>query len=67
MTMEENKLKEEGAFQSCDPVRIDCRNCVWAFVYGLSPMSVSCGKFAKKPNAIYYRNVKCARKKPFSE
>ena len=66
--MEESKLKEEeGKLQSCDPARIDCRDCVWAFVYGLSPISSACGKFARKPTAIYFKNAKCSRKKEFKK
>lgn len=64
---EEKMIEDEGSLQSCDPTKIDCRDCVWAFVYGLRPISVSCGKFAKKPNAVYFKNAKCSRKKAFNE
>lgn len=65
--MDKEMIEEEGSLQSCDPMKMDCRDCVWAFVYGLSPISSSCGKFGKKPNAVYFKNAKCSKKQAFKK
>ena len=60
--------RDDGfALQSCDPTTMDCKDCVWAFVYGLKPIAISCGKYQRKPKGIYYNGQKCPYKEPLGE